>query len=149
MGSAFLIPVVPQLNQDTLELNMEFRTINSGDFEAVRQFLSEAGWQHRVADRQKFKKMIEHTSRNVAAFEGLRIVGFARALCDEVSNGYISMVAVAADKRGQGIGRELIRQLIKDDTHITWILRAGHGSDGFWTKMGFTRSTVAMERCRR
>jgi predicted N-acetyltransferase YhbS len=138
-----------QLNQEIEKDNMEFRSINSGDYEVVRQFLIEAGWERRVADPRKFKKMMKNTSRTVAAFEGLRLVGFARALCDEVSNGYISMVAVAADKRGQGIGRELVRQLIKDDTNITWILRAGHGSDGFWTKMGFTPSGVAMERCRR
>jgi ribosomal protein S18 acetylase RimI-like enzyme len=128
---------------------MEFRTINPGDHDVVRQFLTEAGWERRVANPQKFAEMMKNTNRTVAAFEGLRIVGFARALCDEVSNGYISMVAVAADKRGQGIGRELVRQLIKDDTDITWILRASHGSDGFWTRMGFTPSTVAMERCRR
>jgi ribosomal protein S18 acetylase RimI-like enzyme len=128
---------------------MEFRTIKHGDHEAVRQFLTDTGWQSRVADPQKFERMMENTNRRVAAFEGSRIVGFARALCDEVSNGYISMVAVAADKRGQGIGRELVRQLIKDDTDITWILRAGRGSDGFWRKMGFLPSGVAMERCRR
>ena len=127
---------------------MEFRPISHRDYEAVRQFLCEAGWQLRVADPQKFKRMMENTSRSIAAFEGLRIVGFARALCDEVTNGYISMVAVAADKRGQGIGSELVRQLIKDDTDITWVLRAGRGSDGFWRKMGFTPSTIAMERCR-
>ena len=127
---------------------MEFRLITHRDYEAVRQFLSEAGWQHRVADPQKFKRMMESTNRSVAAFEGTRIVGFARALCDEVSNGYISMVAVADDKRGQGIGSELVRQLIKDDADITWVLRAGRGSDGFWIKMGFVPSTIAMERCR-
>jgi len=127
---------------------MEFRPVNHPDYETVRQFLCEAGWQHRVADPQRFKRMMENTNRSVAAFEGLRIVGFARALCDEVSNGYISMVAVAADRRGQGIGSELVRQLIKDDTDITWVLRAGRGSDRFWMKMGFTPSTVAMERCR-
>ncbi len=69
---------------------MEFRPINHPDYETVRQFLCEAGWQHRVADPQRFKRMMENTNRSVAAFEGLRIVGFARALCDEVSNGYIS-----------------------------------------------------------
>jgi ribosomal protein S18 acetylase RimI-like enzyme len=127
---------------------MEFRPISHRDYEAVRQFLCEAGWQLRVADPQKFKRMMENTNRSIAAFEGLRLVGFARALCDEVTNGYISMVAVAADKRGQGIGSELVRQLIKDDTDITWVLRAGRGSDGFWIKMGFTPSTIAMERCR-
>lgn len=128
---------------------MEFRTIKHSDHEAVRQFLTDTGWQSRVADPQKFARMMGNTNRCIAAFEGSRIIGFARALCDEVSNGYISMVAVAADKHGQGIGRELVRQLIKDDTDITWILRARHGSDGFWRKMGFVPSGVAMERCRR
>ena len=127
---------------------MEYRPISQRDHEAVRQFICEAGWQHRVGDPQKFKTMMENTNRTIAAFDGQRIVGFARALCDEVSNGYVSMVAVAADKRGQGIGSELIRLLIKDDADITWVLRAGRGSDGFWAKMGFKPSAIAMERCR-
>ena len=92
--------------------------------------------------------MLRNTNRAVVAIDGARVVGFARALCDEVSNGYISMVAVAPDMRGRGIGRELVRQLIKDDTGITWVLRAGRGSGGFWDKMGFQCSEVAMERVR-
>ena len=127
---------------------MRFKPITPEDYEAVREFLAEAGWKDRVSDRERFKKMIEHTNRTVVAVDGSRIVGFARALCDEVSNGYVSMVAVAADQRGQGIGRELVRELIKDDTGITWVLRAGHGSDGFWERVGFQSSDVAMERVR-
>jgi len=127
---------------------MEFRSMKPDDYEPVRQFLSEIGWHERVADPEKFKKMIESTSRTVVAVDGSRIVGFARAVCDDVSNGYISMVGVAADKRGQGIGRELVRQLIGEDAGITWVLRAGHGSNRFWEKMGFKFSEVAMERVR-
>ena len=114
-------------------MKMEFRPIRTDDYEHVRKFLSEAGWQHLVGDSEKFKKLMEHTDRTVVASEGGRVVGFARALCDEVSNGYISMVAVAADKRGQGLGRELVRRLIGDDVGITWVLRAGRGSAGFWS----------------
>ena len=83
------------------------------------------------------------------AWDEGRVVGFARALCDGVSNGYLSMVAVAEDQRGQGIGRTLVRHLIGDDPGITWTLRAGRGSEGFWQKMGFAASEVAMERTRR
>lgn len=127
---------------------MEYRAIAFDDYEPVRQFLSAAGWQQRVADSEKFERMMKNTSRAVVAVDNSRIVGFARALCDEVSNGYISMVAVAADRRGQGIGRELVRRLINEDAGITWVLRAGRGSDGFWEKMGFRASEVAMERVR-
>lgn len=128
---------------------MEYRPLTSDDYEAVRLFLAEMGWQQRVADAAKFQKMMEHTSRAVVAVDGASIVGFARALCDEVSNGYISMVAVAPERRGQGIGRELVRRLMRDDAGITWMLRAGRGSDGFWEKLGFRASEVARERVRK
>jgi predicted N-acetyltransferase YhbS len=127
---------------------MKFRPITPEDYESVRQFLSEVGWEHRVIDPERFKKMLQHTNRTVVAVDGSRIVGFGRAICDEVSNGYISMVAVAADKRGQGIGRELVRQLTEEDTGITWMLRAGRGSNGFWERVGFQSSEIAMERVR-
>jgi len=127
---------------------MRFRSITPEDYESVRIFLAEAGWQHRVSDPDKFKKMLENTNRTVVAVDGSRIVGFARALCDEVSNGYISMVALATDRRGQGIGRELVRQIIKDDIGITWVLRTGHESSRFWEKVGFQSSEIAMERVR-
>ncbi len=127
---------------------MRFREATVDDYERVRGFLGEQGWEHRVGDAQKFRRMMEKSSRAVVALDGSRLVGFARALCDEESNGYISMVAVASDKRGQGVGRELVRRLMGDDARITWVLRAGRGSRGFWEKMGFKRSEVAMERIR-
>ena len=126
----------------------EFRSVKPEEYEAVRQFLAEAGWQQRVSDPERFRKMMKDTNRTVAAWDGSVIVGFARAVCDEVSNGYISMVAVAADRRGQGIGRKLVEHLIGDDANITWVLRAGRGSRAFWEKVGFRTSEVAMERVR-
>ena len=129
-------------------MKVEFKPVTPDEYEPVRQFLAEVGWQHRVADPEKFTRLMRHTSRAVAAWEGSRVVGFARALCDEVSNGYISMVAVAPDKRGQRLGRELVRRLMGDDAGITWVLRAGRGSEGFWESVGFKRSEVAMERVR-
>jgi ribosomal protein S18 acetylase RimI-like enzyme len=129
-------------------MRLNYRPVIPEDYEPVRQFLSEMGWQHRVADAEKFKRMMGHTNRTVVAIDGSQIVGFGRALCDEVSNGYISMVAVAAERRGQGIGRELVRQLMKDGSGITWVLRASRESSAFWEKVGFQRSEIAMERTR-
>lgn len=127
---------------------MEFRPITSADYEAVRQFLAENGWQNRVADAERFRRMMENANRTVAAFEDERIVGFARALCDDVSNGYIGTVVVAEDFRRKGIGRELVERLIGNDKNITWVLRAGRGSSEFWKKLGFSVSEAAMEKRR-
>jgi N-acetylglutamate synthase-like GNAT family acetyltransferase len=127
---------------------MEFRSVIPEDYESIRELLSETGWQQRVSDPERFRTMMQNTDRAIIAVENSRIVGFARALCDEVSNGYISMVTVAADKRRQGVGRELVRQLIKGSTGITWVLRSGRNSSGFWNKMGFEKSEIAMERLR-
>jgi GNAT superfamily N-acetyltransferase len=128
---------------------MEFKPAQPKDYEAIRQFLAGVGWQERVSDPERFRELMERTGRAVVAWDDSRVIGFARALCDEVSNGYISMVAVAADRRGLGVGRKLIEELIgEDDRRITWVLRAGSGSRGFWEKMGFKVSEVAMERVR-
>ena len=129
----------------------DYRPIDPQDFQAVRQLLADSGWQTRVQDPVRFQKMMERADRTIVVVEDSRIIGFARALCDDVSNGYISMVVVAADKRGKGIGTEMVRRLIADDgdRNITWVLRAGKDSGSFWRKLGFTESQVAMERLRR
>jgi len=129
---------------------MIFRPVKQEDYDAVRQFLAENGWEKRVSDAAKFRKMMENANRTVVALEDEKIVGFARALCDDVSNGYIGTVAVAEDFRRRGIGREMVEKLIGDDPEITWVLRAGRrGSAEFWKKMGFTVSEAAMEKTRK
>ena len=127
---------------------IEYRSAEGRDLEAIRAFLAANGWAKRVADEERFRKMLENARRTVVAFENERIVGVARALCDDASNGYIGTVAVAEDKRGSGIGREMVERLMGADSNITWVLRAGRGSEAFWKKMGFRGSTVAMERNR-
>ena len=127
---------------------IEYRKAEPRDLEELRQLLAANGWEKRVADPERFQKMIKNAGRTVVAVEDAKIVGFARALCDEVSNGYIGTVVVAESKRGQGIGREMIGHLMGDDPSITWVLRAGRGSEAFWTKLGFSASAIAMERNR-
>lgn len=129
---------------------VEYRSITPDDYEGVRRLLADSGWEKRVEDRTRFRAMMERADRTVVVVDDGRIVGFGRALCDEVSNGYVSMVIVAADKRWQGIGKELVRRLTQDpEGRITWVLREGKNSFGFWKKMGFAESHVAMERLRR
>ena len=130
---------------------MFFRPIEPDDYGKVRQLLIEVGWQKRVEDPNRFERMIVGASRTMVALAGDRVVGFARALFDGASNGYISTVAVAKDKQRQGIGEEMVKRLmdVEAGEKVTWVLRAGRGSEGFWEKMGFKKSEIAMEILRR
>jgi N-acetylglutamate synthase-like GNAT family acetyltransferase len=132
-------------------MEITYRPAEPDDYDKVRQLLIDVGWQARVRDQKRFKKMMRGASRTVVAWEGERVVGFARALFDGASNGYISTVAVTADKQKQGIGRALVKRLMDVDEpgKITWVLRAGRGSNGFWEKMGFKKSQTAMEIVRK
>jgi N-acetylglutamate synthase-like GNAT family acetyltransferase len=132
-------------------MDVTFRSTQPEDYDEVRQLLIDTGWQQRVSPEGRFRRMIQGANRTIVAVENRRIVGFARALFDGASNGYISTVAVAADRRRTGIGRQLVQRLMDVDEphHITWVLRAGRGSEPFWEKIGFRKSDTAMEIVRK
>src|SRR4030095_5628860 len=133
-------------------MNVTYRAIKLEDFEPVRQLLIDVGWRLRVEDQSRFAQMMRGATRTVVACNGDRVVGFGRALTDGASNGYISTLAVASDCRRLGIGTELVRRLMDVQVppgQLTWVLRAGHGSENFWSRLGFTRSDCAMELPRR
>lgn len=94
--------------------------------------------------------MIHNSQRVAVALLGEQIVGFARAITDEVSNGYLSMVVVDDQHRRKGIGRALVEYVMGDNPDITWVLRAGReGAEAFFAGLGFQTSVIAMERQRR
>ncbi len=71
------------------------------------------------------------------AWDGTRLVGFARAISDGVSNAYVSSVMVAPEVRRRGIGRELIRRLALDRRGIKFVLHTRKESAAFYAAIGF------------
>ncbi len=127
---------------------IHYRPVTLDDYAQVRDLMRDCGLEKGAAEESRLRRMIDNADRTVGAFEGERLVGFARALCDEAFNGYIGTLCVHPDFRGRGTGTELVTQLTEDSPEITWALRAGHDSAGFWEKQGFARSDIAMEKTR-
>jgi ribosomal protein S18 acetylase RimI-like enzyme len=127
---------------------MNIRAIRPSELETAYALLSSLGWSHRLRSLPEFLALIAASDRAcVAVSPSGQIVGFARALTDGLSNGYLSMVVVAPEFRRQGVGRALVAEVTEGTPGVTWVLRAGReGASEFFGRLGFRPSTVAMER---
>lgn len=126
------------------------RRYSTTDLDSAFQLLTSNGWSHRIPDHLFLERLIAASQRVVVAVSQDKVIGFARAITDGLSNGYLSMVVVTPEWRGQGIGKSLVKEVVSDDAGITWMLRASRSqAPEFFEKLGFASSSDAMERVRK
>ncbi len=131
-------------------MSVQVRPVEPTEIEAVRQLLLDNGWQHRVGSTSQLAELISRSRLALVAVSEGKVVGFVRALGDGLTNGYVSMLVVAESHRRRGVGRAMMQAVIGDNDQITWVLRAARDESviAFYERLGFVRSTVAMERTR-
>jgi ribosomal protein S18 acetylase RimI-like enzyme len=118
------------------------------DLDQLAAIFTAAGWGWRAADRTKLAALVEGSRFVVSAHDSERMVGFARAISDGVTNAYVSTVAVLPDYRGRGIGAELVKRLLEGKDGIRFVLHAGPGVQDFYRKLGFEDASDMLRRDR-
>ncbi|UOY92210.1 GNAT family N-acetyltransferase [Ectobacillus sp. JY-23] len=124
-----------------------YNTLEKADWEQLQSIYQRVGWtKHTPAIIQQ---IFEASHIIAIAMSGDRIVGFGRALSDGIFNGAIYDVVVDPDFQGNGIGKQIIDNLLWHLREVSCVhLIATTGNEAFYHKSGFRPMKTAMGRYR-
>ena len=120
------------------------------DVDAVHDFLANHSYWAAGRPREVVERLIRDAARVVGVYDGDRQVGFARAFTDGAALVYLADVYVLPEYRGQGVGVELIREIVEHGpyTHLRWMLHT-RDAHSLYRRFGFgPPSERVMERQR-
>jgi GNAT superfamily N-acetyltransferase len=107
--------------------------------EALRALYAQTGW---AANRpvEAIRQMLENTVVYLGAWQGDRLIGFARAITDDRYRAFIEDVIVDEALRGQGIGAAMMQVLMERLAHVEEvILSCEDHLIPFYERFGFER----------
>ena len=113
-------------------MSILYRGAHDIDLDQLTILFNSVGWERRTADRERLAQLVRGSLYVVSAWDGDRLVGFARAISDGAANAYISTVAVLPAYQRRGIGRELLRRLLDGRDHIQFVLHANDSAYPFY-----------------
>lgn len=129
---------------------LELRRDADLDLDELRVLFAATGLGRRARDdRELTIRMVGGSTATVSAWDGERLVGFARIISDEATNGYISTVAVAPSWQDRGLGARLMRALMDGREDLKLTLDSRPGTARFYERLGFRAAPNVMVRPRR
>ena len=112
------------------------------DVAQVQQLLSVgAFWaQHRTLS--DLETAIQHSEPVVTAWDGERLIGFARATSDRVYRAVLWDVVIHPEYRGRGLGRTLVKTLLAHPSvqGVERVYLMTSSQQGFYERLGFTEN---------
>lgn len=121
------------------------------DVDAVHDFVSNHSYWAPGRARDEQERLVREAQRAVGLYHDGRQIGFARAVSDGASITYLADVYVLPEYRGQGLGVELLHEMIENGPFVDkrWILHTAD-AHALYEKFGFgPPSERVMERPRR
>jgi GNAT superfamily N-acetyltransferase len=122
------------------------------DLDAVHAYISGESYWGRGRSRELVERAIAGSQRVLGLYRGHEQVGFARAVSDGATVGYLADVYVLPSVRGRGLGLALVREIVEGGSgrDVRWLLHTAD-AQGLYRKVGFVEGPPAyplMERTR-
>lgn len=112
--------------------------LSSDEFNSILQ-RSTLAERRPVNEPERIADMLKHANLVVTARQSGLLVGVARALTDFAFCTYLSDLAVDQDFQSKGIGKELIRQVMRATGKAKLILLAAPAAVDYYPKIGMKR----------
>ncbi|HVP25993.1 MAG TPA: GNAT family N-acetyltransferase [Methanomicrobiales archaeon] len=125
------------------ETDVEIRVVTEWDPEEIVSLYHSAGWWlDGRDDPEEIGDLIRGSFVFIVAVDRKsgKAVGMGRAISDGVSDAYIQDLAVLPECRGLGIGRAILRRILRAlrEAGIGWIALIAEGGTGdFYRRLGF------------
>jgi len=108
------------------------------DLDAAWDLIERYAYWARSRTRDVVERQLAGSWRVLAAYHEDRLVGFARAMADGETLGYLADVVVAPEHRGRGVGRALARAMVEEGAAAgwRWMLHT-RDAHGLYAELGF------------
>jgi len=119
---------------------IRFDTNNKLKAKEIIEVFESVGWSKNIENIvQAFGD-----SYYVSAYDGKKLVGFARAITDYYYYVGIYDVVVHKDYQKRGIGSFMIKQLLDNFNGLEFVLTQINNSESFFEKFGFEKNDAVM-----
>lgn len=128
-------------------MGIEIREGSSIKPEELRDLFEHAPWARGRAT-EEIRTMLENTDYHFSAWDGKRLIGFARVLTDRVYRATVWDVVVHPDYQKRGVGEELVNRVLSHPvlSKVEKFWLNTRDKFGFYEKFGFVRSDQGMAR---